>query len=193
MYLHLKDMLNLIDDPYGSICKQILIDNRDLFEKTPGSTHNHQTWIGGYIDHITDGMNYGIHLYKMTESLGRPLPFSLSDVLLIFYLHDLEKPWRIFFNEFGEAANRKGLDTKLAFKQFRENKLKDYGIVLTEYQLNGLTYVEGELGDYSSKKRVMNELAAFCHMIDVWSARGWYDYPKINDEWVGATRFRSKM
>lgn len=59
-------------------------------------------------------------------------------------------------------------------------------------QRNALTYVEGEINDYSSQKRVMNELAAFCHKVDVWSARGWCDYPKARgDGWAGAKRVRT--
>lgn len=85
-----------------------------------------------------------------------------------------------------------GLTTKAQFKQFREDKLLEYGLRLTPEQLNGLIYVEGEISDYSSKHRVMNELAAFCHKVDNWCARGWYDYPKAeNDEWHGAQRFRN--
>ena len=108
--------------------------------------------------------------------MGRPIPFSLSDVLLIFYCHDLEKPWRILVDASGFATNRSGLDTKSAYKVFREAKLKEYGATLTPAQMNALTYVEGEGNDYSSKRRVMNELAGFCHMIDVWSARVRHDY-----------------
>jgi hypothetical protein len=191
-YIPIEKLVELIDEPNRRICKQILSDNRSLFEKTPGSTHNHQTWEGGYIDHVTDGMNYARHLYSFDCAFGRPLPFSLSDALLIFFLHDLEKPWRIIIDEQGQAMNRKGLTLKAEFKQFREEKLASYGLVLTPYQLNGFTYIEGEISDYSSKKRVMNELAAFCHKVDNWSARGWYDYPKASgDEWIGASRVRS--
>lgn len=191
-YLSIEGLLNLIDEPWRTPCLQILTEHRPLFESARGSTHNHQTWDGGYIDHITDGMNYARHLYALDASLGRPMHFSLSDALLIFYLHDLEKPWRILVQESGVAMNRPGLDTKDAFKQFRETKLAEYGLVLTPAQLNGLTYVEGEMGDYSSLRRVMNELAAFCHKVDVWSARQCYDYPKADgDEWTGATRVRS--
>lgn len=189
-YLELDALLCLIDEPASTACRRILADNRALFERTRGSTHNHQTWDGGYIDHITDGLNYARHLYALDAALGRPMPFSLSDALLIFYLHDLEKPWRIAVSESGEAFNRPGLDSKAAFKAFREAKLAEYGLVLTPAQLNGLTYVEGEMQDYSSKRRVMNELAAFCHKVDVWSARQCYDYPKNGDEWTGAARFR---
>lgn len=191
-YLTLDELINLIDEPNRSACKRILDEHRPLFETARGSTHNHQTWDGGYVDHITDGMNFGRHLYPFMAAFGRPLPFSLSDALLVFFLHDLEKPWRILVNAAGDASNRDGLSTKEEFKAFREAKLEEYGISLTPEQLNGLTYVEGEYKDYSSLRRVMNELAAFCHMMDNWCARGWYDYPKAEgDEWSGASRFRT--
>jgi hypothetical protein len=190
-YLTLDDLLECIDEPNRSACWRILDDHRYIFERAPGSTHNHQTWEGGYIDHVTDGMNFGRHLYPFMESFGRPLQFSLSDALLVFFLHDLEKPWRIIVNAAGGASNRDGLSTKEEFKAFREAKLIEYEISLTPQQLNGLTYVEGEYKDYSSQHRVMNELAAFCHMIDNWCARGWYDYPKTEgDGWIGSARFR---
>jgi hypothetical protein len=193
-YLRIEDLLELIDEPHRSICKRILADHRKLFETAQGSTHNHQVWEGGYIDHITDGMNYVRHLYTFDEAFGRPLPFSRSDALLIFFLHDLEKPWRILVDAEGHASNREGIATKAEFKEFREKKLAEYGLTLTPYQLNAFTYIEGEHQDYSSKHRVMNELAAFCHKIDNWCARGWHFYPKAKgeDEWTGADRFRSQ-
>lgn len=193
-YLRLDELIELIDEPNRSSVQRIVQDHRALFEQARGSTHNHQTWEGGYIDHVTDGMNYTRHLYSMTAGLGRPLPFSLSDALLIFFLHDLEKPWRILVQASGQAINKPGLDTKAAFKAFREAKLTEYGVALTPDQLNGLTYVEGEGNDYKSTQRVMNELAAFCHMVDVWSARIAFDYPAPSghDEWPGAERFRTQ-
>lgn len=191
-YLTIDELVELIDEPNRSICQRILVDHRALFEKARGSTHNHQTWEGGYIDHVTDGMNYARHLYTFDEAFGRPLPFSLSDALLVFFLHDLEKPWRILVNERGQVSNRDDLATKEEFERFRQDKLAEYDLALTPMQQNGFKYVEGEYKDYSSKRRVMNELAAFCHKVDNWSARGWYDYPKVeDDEWTGAHRFRS--
>lgn len=190
-YIPIENLIDLIDEPNRIICKRILTDHRALFEKAQGSTHNHQAWEGGYIDHVTDGMNYGRHLYAFDNAFGRPMSFSLSDALLVFFLHDLEKPWRILVKD-GIASNREGLKTKDEFKKFREDKLAEYGLVLTSAQQNGFTYVEGEHKDYSSKRRVMNELASFCHKIDNWCARGWYDYPKpIDDEWIGAGRIRT--
>lgn len=189
-YFNFEEIFQFVDEPNRTGCLELLAKNDVLFKTARGSTHNHQTWVGGWYDHTLECVNYAYYLYKFDESFGRPLPFSLSDAILIMFLHDLEKPWRLEVMEDGTVRNRPGLDTKEAFKQFREDKLVEYGITLTPYQLNGLTYVEGEIADYSSKRRVMNELAAFCHKVDVWSARAWYDYPKKRgeDEWVGAGR-----
>jgi hypothetical protein len=137
-------------------------------------------------------MNFARHLYAFVSAFGRPLPFSESDALLVFFLHDLEKPWRILV-ENGRASNREGLATKEEFKAFREQKLHEYGLELTPAQFNAFTYIEGEGKDYSSLRRISNELCALSHMSDTWCARGWYAYPKAEgeDEWHGAGRFRT--
>lgn len=194
-YFTIEELINFIDEPNRTACLNILNKNRTLFETIQGSTHNHQAWAGGYFDHILDTMNYAFHLYDFNTSFGRPLPFSKSDGLLIMFLHDLEKPWRIEKMPDGNVRNRPGLDTKADFKAFREDKLREYNIVLNDYQMNSLTYVEGELSDYSSTHRVMNELAAFCHQCDNWSARAWYNYPKPAglDEWVGSGRIQFRV
>ena len=98
-YLRIEQLLGLIEEPWRGPCECILADHRALFERARGSTHNHQTWDGGYLDHVTDGMNYARHLYALDAAFGRPMRFSLSDALLVFYLHDLEKPWRIRVRE----------------------------------------------------------------------------------------------
>ena len=68
-------------------------------------------------------------------------------------------------------------------------KIIEYGITLTEQQKSAIKYVEGEGDDYTPGKRVSDELAAFCHICDVWSARIRYDSPKVGgDPWGGALR-----
>jgi hypothetical protein len=129
-------------------------------------------------------MNSIIVLYSTLSAL-RPLSFSVSDALLIFFLHDLEKPWKY------RDPTAPSLNTKVARKAFRLKKMAEYGIILTPEQANALEYIEGEGDDYMSDRRVMNELAGFCHMIDTLSARVWHDYPKPHgeDPWEGASRF----
>ena len=183
-------MLELIEEPNRSACITILQDNEKLFKTAKGSSNNHHTWLGGYYDHIMEVMNIAIVLYERLNSL-RPLPFSLSDLLLVLYLHDIEKPWRYDVGEDGKLYNKSDLDTPEKQHIFREKKLKEYGILLTEKQENGLKYVEGEGKDYSGKHRTMGPLAALAHTCDVTSARVYFDYPLVdNDSWEEAKRIR---
>ena len=185
-YHSLENLIEMIDEPNRTICLRILKDNRTLFETVQGSSHNHQAWPGGYFDHVKDVMNIGVVLYGQLN-LIRSLPFILSDVLLVLFLHDIEKPWKYEIVD-GIFRIKPTLDEKPAQREFRNRKLQEYGILLTSDQENGMMYVEGEYKDYSPKQRMMNPLAALCHLADVTSARIWFDYPAKNDPWKDATR-----
>ena len=50
-YFTIEDLIGFIDEPNRSACMRILTENRELFETVRGSTHNHQTWDGGFIDY----------------------------------------------------------------------------------------------------------------------------------------------
>lgn len=187
-YFSLEEALNLIDEPNRSSCIKMLADNKGLFQTVQGSTHNHQAWPGGYRDHVQEICNIAIFLYPAYNGIRR-LPFSLSDALLVLFLHDLEKPWKYETGEDKKLHHIAEMKTKADHQSFRMKKLKEYGIKLTPEQENGLKYAEGELDDYSGQKRVMGPLAAFAHLCDVTSARIWFDHPLAQgDAWTGAAR-----
>ncbi|MDP3793040.1 MAG: hypothetical protein Q8Q89_04930 [bacterium] len=189
-YQTIEELLVLVDEPNGSVCKNILSDNRKLFQTVQGSTNNHQNWPGGYSDHIQEIMNIAVILYGQLSSV-RPLPFSLSDLLLVVYLHDIEKPWKYEIREDGQLHHKSTMKTKGDHQRFRMAKLKEYGIGFTPEQENGMKYAEGELNDYSNRHRVMGPLACVAHMCDVTSARLWFSHPmENNDPWQGAKRIR---
>jgi hypothetical protein len=176
-YYTVEHMIEMIDEPNGSACTHILADNRKLFQMVQGSANNHQNWPGGYFDHVQEIMNIAIVLYGQLNVI-RPLPFSLSDLLLVVYLHDIEKPWKYQYDLQKEDHQR-----------FRTAKLAQYGIVLTPEQKNGMKYVEGESSDYTNRRRVMGPLACVAHMCDICSARLWFDHPfEDGDPWPGAKR-----
>lgn len=50
-YFSIEELISFIAEPNRTACFKILNENRALFEKVRGSTHNHQTWDGGFIDH----------------------------------------------------------------------------------------------------------------------------------------------
>lgn len=184
MYFTVEQLIEMVDEPNRSACKKTLADNYKLFQTVPGSAHNHQVWTGGYFDHVQEAMNIAVVLYKILNFL-RPLSFTLSDVLLVLFLHDIEKPWKYEVSSDGELQHIPELHTKTAQQEFRTKKLEEYGIVLTPEQKNGMKYVEGELDDYTNRRRVMGPLAAFCHLCDVTSARIWFDHPKTEgDSWT---------
>lgn len=161
--------LQLIPEPNLTACRKILEDESVRFTLAPGSSHNHQAWEGGYIDHVVETMIIAGTIYEPLN-LKRKLPFSLGDVILCLFLHDIEKPWKYI-------SSNIDLSTKEKRHAFRRELISKYEIQLTDEHWNGVEYAEGEIQNYSSKERYMCRLAAFVHMCDIWSARGWYDEP----------------
>lgn len=189
-YYTIEEMLAMIDEPNRGACVKILNDNKKLFQLVQGSPNNHQAWPGGYYDHVQEAMNIAVVLYERLDSL-RQLPFSLSDLLLVMYLHDIEKPWKYEFREDGQLHHKPNMQNKDDYHNFRVEKMKEYGVTLTPAQENGIRYAEGELDDYSNTHRVMSQLASLAHMCDVASARLWFNHPiEGSDLWVGARRIR---
>ena len=189
-YYTIEQMLEMIDESNRAACQRILADNRKLFQTVQGSTNNHQNWLGGYFDHIQEIMNVAVVLFGQLNSL-RPLPFLLSDLLLVVYLHDIEKPWKYELREDGQLHHNATMQNKEDHQRFRMAKLEEYGITFTSEQENGMKYAEGELSDYTNRHRVMGPLACVAHMCDVCSARLWFAHPaEENDPWSGAGRIR---
>lgn len=68
-------------------------DYSDFFYPAPGSSANHQAWPGGYLDHLQETFIIAEDFYKVMNQ-RRKLPFSLEDVKLVLFLHDIEKPFK---------------------------------------------------------------------------------------------------
>ena len=184
-YLTFDELLERVDEPYRSAFRRLLAEHGELFRVARGSSHNHQAWPGGYADHVRETMNLAVVLYGALSPL-RPLPFSLSDALVVMFVHDLEKPWA--YEEVGGAwRRREGL--KENAHAFRLAKLAEAGVGLPAELERAVCFVEGEKDQYSNRERAMSPLAAFCHMCDVASARLWFDYPREGDDpWAAAGR-----
>jgi hypothetical protein len=193
-YFTIEEMLAAIkDDQQREACLQILKYYRVLFQRVQGSTNNHQNWPGGYFDHVQELLNIASNQYKWMNA-RRPLPFTFGDAVLVLFFHDIEKPWKYERRADGQLHHKSEFAGKQDDHAFRLAKLREYNVTLTEAQANALKYVEGEMGDYSSRRRVMNELAGFCHSCDVLSARVWHSYPaEQNDPWLEAKRIRDAV
>lgn len=186
-YLPLDELLSRVDEPYRSAFRRILSEHAERFRPARGSSNNHQAWAGGYLDHVREVMNVAVVLY---DALGRlrPFPFSLSDALVVLFVHDLEKPWA--YEESGDGwRRREGFSSKEYAHAFRLDKCAAAGITLPAGLERAAFFAEGEVGHYSNRTRGMSPLAAFCHMCDVASARLWHDCPREHDDpWAPARR-----
>ena len=189
-YYSLPELLRQIPGPNGDACRRMYEDYRELFEAAPGSSHNHQAWPGGYVDHVTDAMNTVSVLYDALCA-ARPLPFDKADALLVIFLHDLEKPFKFSFDAEGNLVDNPAIPDKAARAAKRLEVMAEYGIELGALQANALYFVEGiRDSEYTNRARLMGELAALCHSADVLSARMWYNHPLPTgqDPWQGAAR-----
>ena len=137
--------------------------------RSPGSTYNHQIWPGGYLDHMIGMLECAERLYF---GCGQNLPFEFGDAALVILLHDIEKPWKYIDIPEGTQCE---FNSPFEIKKFVLALILEYRFKLTEMHLNALQYAHGEGNDYRPDKRVMNELAAFLHACDIWSARIEYD------------------
>jgi hypothetical protein len=155
-----------LDEFYNSVpqaAKLKHLMDTEATKKAKGSNHNHQTWEGGYVDHVCETLNIAAWLY---ETSPRKLPFSVEEALLVMFLHDIEKPFKA---EYGHTW-----ETKEDRRNFREKLILQNQVRLSKAQWNALDYVEGE-HDYSNKERKMGQMAAFCHCCDILSARLWHN------------------
>jgi len=164
------ETLNLIDIDNRSQCLELYEFILANCSEAKGS--NHQNWIGGYFDHVEEVCNYAQKLYELL-SQDRKLDFSLSDALLVLFLHDLEKP--IYYSEFGKNIIKSETECKEWF--FDKFKLK-----LKEEHLLAIKYIHGEGDDYRNDKRIMSPLCAFCHCCDIISSRIFFNFPLKGNE-----------
>lgn len=136
-------------------------ENLHLMKKAKGSSCKHQAWEGGYLDHVFECLNIAYTMYEALSKI-RFLPFTIDSAFLVLYFHDIEKMYKY------------GVGKDIDKAQYHNNVLKKRGIAFSKEEQNALKYVHGELDDYSQTKRVMNELAGFCHAVDTISARVWH-------------------
>lgn len=154
---------------------KIMDDHAATFAAAKGSMHNHQAWPGGYWQHVADTMQLAQRIMFATMPKGWPVPFSWSSVVLVLFLHDIEKP---FMQERMANNPEMPLWPKEQRAGFRDGIIYRYQIAITEEERIALKFIRGEESAHSHKERKMNELGALCHAADVLSARLWHSRNK---------------
>jgi hypothetical protein len=181
-YYAIEELIELIDVKHRRGVLALMHAERNRFLAAHGSSHNHQAWVGGWLQHVTEVMNIAVHQYALYAAIDRwssdGEQFSLSDLLVVLFVHDLEKPWKYEQATDGTMQKRTQFVTKSHDQDFRMKMAHDWGMRLTDAQKHAVRFAEGELeGSYSAGKRGMTPLAAMAHICDVFSARIYYDHP----------------
>lgn len=158
--------LNLIEGENGIACRQMFEQYENIFTKAPGSKVKHQAWEGGYTQHLCQTMALAEFLYEPIKNIGG-VDFSLSDAILVLFLHDLEKPFKYVEGKVFHSDAEK--------KEFISSQVELFNIILDEKHLNALKYIHGEGEDYSPNVNIQLPLSAYVHICDVTSARIWHD------------------
>jgi hypothetical protein len=173
-YYNIEELFDFIESPNREACIRLYAYNKEMFDIAAGSSHNHQAWEGGYMGHMRDIMNIAVRIYS-SLAIARPFPFTLSDLLVVLFLHDIEKPW--LYGGKPEVVNRFE-----DYQVFQKMKILEYGFELTDDQWNAIKYAHGEGNNFKKTERVSKPLAAMLHCCDTMSARIWFDYPK-EEKW----------
>lgn len=178
-YWTIQELLREVPNPDGRTLYEFYTKYSGRFAMVQGSQHNHQAWVGGYMDHVVETMNIARVLYHSLSSI-RPLEFGLGNALKVLFLHDIEKlfPERILLEQ-KIGWPRPKAKNLVRYRVLHDEKLWD---ILSNSEKNAIDHTEGEQ-DYDGEHRKMLPLAAFCHMCDVMSARIWFDQPADNDKW----------
>jgi hypothetical protein len=155
--------LELLTDPRKEAIIKYHNKNLCLINKARGSSHNHQVWEGGYSDHIAECLKIAHNIFQSLQVI-RPLQFSLDSAVIVLYFHDIEKMYKY--------ASGVVIDKD----KYYNLTLPAQGISFNDEETNALTYIHGEGAYYSSERRTMNSLAAFCHVVDTISSRIWFDH-----------------
>lgn len=177
-YKTIEELIDLIDRPIKTKIYDTYQKYKSEIITAKGSQYNHQTWEGGYIDHITETMNIA-HMLYTSMSMKRQLEFSLSDALVVLFLHDIEKLFPNRIEENYLYFDRPRAKRKVRYRFLHEENIWDH---LSNIHKNAIDTAEGEGDSYTNERRVMLPLGAFVHICDVVSSRIWFDHPLAERE-----------
>lgn len=174
----------LVEPAFVPAIRRFHNDHLDDILANVGSSHNHQSWHGGYCDHIVQCLTLAEQLYKMLHKFdvvvwGRPFgtnpsqyvpPFTLASAALVLYFHDVEK-----IPKYTRTPSKFNPVLRHNQEVWYYGILPErYGITFNDAEQNALKYVHGE-HDHSKTERKAGPLAAFCHCCDMMSARMFHD------------------
>jgi hypothetical protein len=189
--LTLQDLLGEMEDSRREVILNIYFEYERVFAYAAGSSHNHQAWKGGYLDHIAETLRINRLTYAALNAF-RPLPFTEDSAAICLFLHDIEKPfrygpkdhpecikWATWHRQWCEGEDEYGDETYEGWEAAKWEIIRSFdrqfGLKLTDDEINAIKYTHGEGNDHRKDTRVAGPLAAHVHHCDNISARIYFD------------------
>ena len=148
---------------------------REDFTTAPAAVKYHHNWEGGLYIHTEQVMNIAVDLFNDWKD---KLIVKLDDIIIVSFIHDLDKMYRYELRPLSEKKDDKPFYTY----KYKERAtyppemdvmriLAKHGILLTKEQTEALAWHHGGWSDASKTYMSNSQLAAFIHVADLFSAR----------------------
>lgn len=151
-------------------------DITEDFAFYPASIKYHHNYSGGLQQHTLEVMDNAFKIYKLFDKEFKNKLITESDIVLVAFIHDLEKLTKYNKNKNHDSDN---FQPNIYEFEYNYNKLDchdsakvvnicaKYGISLSDKQLNALSFHHGGWTKDGGK---MHALAVLLHMADLMSA-----------------------
>ena len=146
-------------------------DIEDKLRNNPASIKYHHNYPSGLYVHILEVMQFALEIFEIYKD-RMVRYFTRDDVILISFIHDLEKTTKYKKNPSQNAGINEPYFTynygKLDMNDSTEvvNLIGRYGVHLTDLQVNALVL---HMGGWSVDRGKLTELAALIHIADLMS------------------------
>lgn len=149
----------------------------DDFTTAPAAVKYHHNWMGGLYVHTEQVMNIAVDMFNDWKD---NLNIKLDDIIIVSFIHDLDKMYRY---ELRPESERKKNKVFYLFKTRKDKHnysnemevlriLAGYNISLTKEQTEALAWHEGGWSDASFLKHKSNsQLPVIIHIADLFSAK----------------------
>lgn len=175
--LYIKDYIEkYINENLKEKVLKLYDEVKDEVSHWPASIRYHHNYQGGLEKHTIEVLDNALKIFKLFEQDFRKKLVTESDVVLVCFIHDLEKltkynnnknydrdNWQANVYEF--EYNRNKLDAHDSARVV--NICAKYGISLSDKQLNALCYHHG---GWTKDAGQLHALAVLLHMADLMSA-----------------------
>lgn len=162
---------------------------KDRIDLYPSSTKYHHWWIGGWSDHTAQVMQISFDLFLKSSSYADIKDFDINDVILVSFVHDLDKLWR--YVQIKEPKDNQLFEYRKDIIPYAENskvvaECYRNGIQLTDQHIEAIDHHHGgyslDMSSVFSKNTHMTKLSVIIHCADMLSYYLWGNAQRDQDE-----------